>query len=328
MRVRRHGRPLLWLLLPTLLAQGVIATTSAEDSHLSSLARRATDATEYDELALAGSSKPPTDTPNRDIGTKDAPVDGRDGKPHAGPWVGKDAPDSTNGKKKKKPAAGGTDEKVPAAVSRLEKEGYADAVADDGVVPEKNDGVMDDPARKAPEQGTTGTEGGVSERNKKQKMKEEKTGEKSERKPKAPKEAPPLPHSEEEKIKESNAKSGKDVVGEEVVPEKPKGAQGLEVRFSLLYLIYGSSLTISYRDQLIYRRHRREELRRTALEHLPRPASISSTRCPSPKARSALSKRHRQRRQTRAPPPPRPLPPARRTKVSSNRSTPSSSPWS
>ena len=59
---------------------------------------------------------------------------------------------------------------------------------------------MNDPSRELPRQGTTGTEGGVSEKDKARKAQEGQTGEKLEKKPDSPKEAPPLPLSEQEKI--------------------------------------------------------------------------------------------------------------------------------
>ena len=61
-------------------------------------------------------------------------------------------------------------------------------------------------------------------RGKKQKAKESKSGEKAERKPSAPKEAPVLPHSEQQRLKGSVSKE------EDPVVEKPKGAPGLAVR--------------------------------------------------------------------------------------------------
>ncbi|GAM84173.1 hypothetical protein ANO11243_021660 [Dothideomycetidae sp. 11243] len=217
MRVRRHGRPLVWLLLPALIAQGVASASPDGHSGLTSFVRRAaTDSSELEGVAISPLAK--KSDANKDIGTKDAPVDGRDGKPHAGPWVGKDTAT------KKKPVLNDDDdEKTPAAVSRLEKEG------DGSLIPEKNDGVMDDPNRKAPQKGTTGTEGGVSEKSKKQEAKESKTGEKAEKKPTSPKEAPPLPHSEVEKIKESGKTTKvSDKADDLTTAEKPKGAQGLE----------------------------------------------------------------------------------------------------
>ncbi|KAI9800729.1 MAG: hypothetical protein M1833_003145 [Piccolia ochrophora] len=125
-----------------------------------------------------------------ELGTKDAPVDGQDGKPHAGPWVesGSASPDE------KKPQAGGDEEPL------INKKPKPRPLADP-VIPEVNDGVMDDPHRESPKKGTTGTEGGVTEKDRDRKAQEGQTGEKTEKKPDPPKEAPPLPHSEAEKIK-------------------------------------------------------------------------------------------------------------------------------
>lgn len=86
-------------------------------------------------------------------GTLDAPVDGKDGKPHDGPWV------ESDGK----------------------------------TTPNSNEGVMGDPSRLGPKEGTRGTEGGMTEKTKDTKQYKDK-------KPETPKEARPLPHSEQEKI--------------------------------------------------------------------------------------------------------------------------------
>lgn len=49
---------------------------------------------------------------------------------------------------------------------------------------------------------TTGLEGGVSEKDTQRQTNEAATGEKAPARPEAPKEAPPLPHSEEEKLRD------------------------------------------------------------------------------------------------------------------------------
>lgn len=135
-----------------------------------------------------------------DVGTKDAPVDGKDGKPHAGPFVGSEKDFKKDSKKSKTSSEDG--ELV------LGKDEYADLKAPDGgKIPAVNDGVMDDPNRELPKQGTTGTEGGVSEKDKARKAKEGQTGEKLEKKPDSPKEAPPLPVSEQAKLKSEKTKS-------------------------------------------------------------------------------------------------------------------------
>jgi len=154
-----------------------------------------------------------------EIGTKDAPVDGKDGKPHAGPFVGteKDAK-----KDPKKPSSGSEEGEL--VVGKLE---HPEVVtADGGKIPTSNDGVMDDPHRQVPKEGTTGTEGGVSEKDKQRKAQEGQTGEKLEKKPDSPKEAPPLPHSEKTKIKNEKTKL-KEVDGD--ADEAGEGLAGLEV---------------------------------------------------------------------------------------------------
>lgn len=128
------------------------------------------------------------------IGTKDAPVDGNDGKPHAGPFVDRLKPEPTL-------AALENELAVPASKATL-KGAPEDITYHEGQkIPETNDGVMDDAERSLPKQGTTGTEGGVSQKERDRKAAEGLTGLKVEKTPEPPKQAPPLPHSEEKLVK-------------------------------------------------------------------------------------------------------------------------------
>jgi Ca2+/H+ antiporter, TMEM165/GDT1 family len=140
-----------------------------------------------------------------DVGTKAAPVDGKDGMPHEGPFVDTD--------RKKDVSDGEAKKDLPPLKGRPEDP----TIVNGQKIPDVNDGVMDDRNRPPPKEGTTGTEGGVSEKDKARKAKEGITGEKVEKKPETPKEAPPLPHSEEEKIL-SDKESKK-----ETTKEKTKG---------------------------------------------------------------------------------------------------------
>jgi hypothetical protein len=121
-------------------------------------------------------------------GTLDAPVDGKDGKPHAGPWV-----ETSAERDRKKEKADG---KVPVKSDATESSAEHHHIGPDGKpMPHSNGGVMDDPHRLGPKEGTRGTEGGVSEKSKESKLAAEKV-------PERPKEIPPLPHSEQEKMPE------------------------------------------------------------------------------------------------------------------------------
>ncbi|KAJ5198124.1 uncharacterized protein N7498_007241 [Penicillium cinerascens] len=121
-------------------------------------------------------------------GAQDVPVDGQDGRPHAGPWV------ETGAERDRKSAKGSDDidlvstkydSKFPSSEHLSTEEGK--------MIPHSNGGVMDDPNRAGPREGTRGTEGGVSEKKKENQYNAEKV-------PGGPKEAPPLPHSEEKKL--------------------------------------------------------------------------------------------------------------------------------
>ena len=226
MRFRRHGTPLLWLVWCSLFAHSIAATLPDTKKALSS--KDTAPLVNEEDLAIATSIKSPG--AGKEIGTKDAPVDGRDGKPHAGPWVGKDVDAS------KKPALVETEDRVPLS----KKEKYTNGQG--GAIPDKNDGVMDDENRKAPQVGTTGTEGGVSAKSEKQKAAESVTGEKLEKKPASPKEGTEvhgLSVAEEERIRKHNVKTGKvteRTPDKEKDTEKPRGAQGLEVSIRLYAL--------------------------------------------------------------------------------------------
>jgi Ca2+/H+ antiporter, TMEM165/GDT1 family len=194
MRLRIRQRhlpvPLLLFLLPTL----VIALTTDSRAKPGSVQHLADDASASKAPALPPSAKP------EDIGTKDAPVDGLDGKPHAGPFV----------EKPKKPAA------------VVEELGASSRLADqkDSSEPES---VMEDRGdREAQPKGPTGTEGGVSEKDKERKEKQ-MSGDYVEKKvpPKMPVNHP----SEEDPVQYAKTKTEK----EGSPAEKPKGAQGLEV---------------------------------------------------------------------------------------------------
>lgn len=118
------------------------------------------------------------------VGRKDAPVDGKDGRPHEGPWIETEA-ERTRKKSTKDSSADDT--------QSADKTTGKDSSA---VYPESNDGVMDDRNRAGPKEGTRGTEGGISEKSREK----QETLESVEKKPEAPKEVPSLPHAEEEKI--------------------------------------------------------------------------------------------------------------------------------
>ncbi len=249
MKLRQRPSPLLLLLLPCLhftyairsseqvaaLAEGKIAGPSP------SLPANIAVQTSLDSVLLAkdipaevkdGETSASVKKSDTGLGTKNAPLDGKDGRPHQGPFV-----ETSAERDRKKAKESGDDETASSLkkpVSKEETQGVSSA--DGRKMPEtnRNDGVMDDPNRLGPKEGTRGTEGGISEKNRMGKTQEGTTGlAKSEKKPDPPKEIPPLPHSEQEKLGKTDTKdSGKK--GKEIGiddDEKPKGKQlgGLEV---------------------------------------------------------------------------------------------------
>ncbi|KAJ5594331.1 uncharacterized protein N7459_000539 [Penicillium hispanicum] len=112
-------------------------------------------------------------------GSPDVPVDGKDGRPHAGPWVETSAErDRKNNRASDEADLVSTkfDAKIPSSQHLSTEEGE--------MIPHSNRGVMDDPQRAGPKEGTRGTEGGVSEKGKQNQNVEKVPG--------SPKEAPPL----------------------------------------------------------------------------------------------------------------------------------------
>lgn len=227
MKFRRRPAPLLLLLLPSI---ATALSAAAQDNSQSTLTKNSP----ARDARIDPNPSPLVDLNTKskyEIGTKDAPVDGRDGKPHAGPFVGTEKDLKKEIKKTKSSSEDG--ELV------ISKDEHPELVtADGGKIPKVNDGVMDDPHRQLPKQGTTGTEGGVTVKDKERKAQEGQTGEKLEKKPDSPKEAPPLPPSEQPKIKGEKTKVKEvDVDGDEA----GEGLAGLEVMLRMLILL--STLT-------------------------------------------------------------------------------------
>ncbi|KAF2111710.1 hypothetical protein BDV96DRAFT_498969 [Lophiotrema nucula] len=184
MRLRQSRTPALLLLLPTLRVLAASISTEADEQQVA----RAV-APDYSDVSTLPAASP---TPGSK-GTKDAPFDGLDGKPHEGPFLD-DKPTIPKGSD-----PSGIEEVRPGVTrisnsptNQMTKEQWKDLVAD-------GTGVMEDPNRASPK-GNTGTEGGVSEKDKTRQDHEERTGEKLEKVPESPKEAPPLPHGEQERL--------------------------------------------------------------------------------------------------------------------------------
>lgn len=187
MRLQHRRSPFLLLLIPSLAATSALAASSSASSSSSNTHsnKEVSGGFAYQSPETSGSAL----GKKYDVGTKDAPVDGIDGRPHEGPFVEiENLRKTTNGGDSKKDHPPLKDRPSDPTIFEGKK------------IPESNDGVMDDKNRPEPKEGTTGTSGGVSEKDKARKAKEGKTGEKIENKPDPPKEVPPLPHSEQEKI--------------------------------------------------------------------------------------------------------------------------------
>lgn len=212
-RQQRLPIPLLLLLLPT-LASALVPDSRAKPGSVQHLAD---DASASKAPALPPSVKP------EDVGTKDAPVDGLDGKPHAGPFV----------------------EKPKKAAAVVEDLGTSPQLADqkdktDGWVAPEPDSVMEDRGdRGAQPKGPTGTEGGVSEKDKERKEKQMMGDYVVEKK--VPPKLPVNHQNEEDPTQYAKAKAEK----EGSTTEKPKGAQGLEVSLPTISRVVSVYVLIS-----------------------------------------------------------------------------------
>ena len=180
-------------------------------------------AKEASHASLPSASQQPALPVVDGVGTSVAPVDGKDGKPHSGPWVETDAE-----RDRKKAQESGRPKPSKGT-------GKSASSADGWSLPETNNGVMDDPNRKGPKEGTRGTEGGISEKTKEDK---EDKKDSTEKRPDPPKEAPPLPHSEQTTLEKQTGKEddkkGKEATSEDgdgKKDEKMKELGGLEVRY-------------------------------------------------------------------------------------------------
>jgi len=187
MKLKTSQSSVIFLLLPSLAI-----TAAVSDAPLSK------DTVSTTDILASG----------RGLGTKDAPIDGKDGRPHAGPFVELNVPSSKA-------------DELPPLPSRP-----ADPTIVDGKkIPDIHDGVMVDKAHAGPKKGTTGLEGGVTEKSR-EKILREQQGEIVENKPQTPKEAPPLEHSDHEKIAGGKGSKTTDKSSERTVED----VLGLEVR--------------------------------------------------------------------------------------------------
>ncbi|KAE8160871.1 hypothetical protein BDV40DRAFT_269621 [Aspergillus tamarii] len=195
MKVQRLSSPFILFLLPAIAtALADFAPNPASSLDPTVVERDAT----VPNAAVDGLAAPKV-SPK---GTQDAPVDGKDGRPHAGPWV-----ETSAERDRKKTGTAKTEEQADTkSTEHLGPDGKP--------IPHSNDGVMDDPHRTGPKEGTRGTEGGVSEKQKGSTTPGEKV-------PDSPKEAPPLPHSEQQKAPASEDKEGKISDSKMGVVEKP-----------------------------------------------------------------------------------------------------------
>lgn len=212
MRLRQPGAAALLLLLP---AVQVLSAQTGSDVDDAKVARA-----EASTLSSAAAATAATDLAAAALspkGTKDAPVDGFDGKPHAGPYID----DKTVATKQ---GPGGIEELRPGT-----RKPSTDEKHDLEVQAEDDDSVMNDPNRQSPK-GNTGTEGGVSAKDKERQAQENKGG-KVEKVPESPKEAPELPHGEQQHVKDTQEAS-KEKEKEKDADTRVLGAQGLEVGFT------------------------------------------------------------------------------------------------
>lgn len=220
MRLTKRSSPLLLFLLASCVAAAAVPDTNAKPGSVEHL----------DDLASDSSNTASPPARNPETGTKDAPVDGLDGKPHAGPYVegNRRKPIATIEDISKKK---GISDEVKAITKGGKEDGFE--------IPDKKelDSVMGD--RGDSKDGPKGTEGGVSEKDRKAK----ENGPKEGKKPIAPTEAAEIPaHAPQHgDAKEKPLKKEED---KEKEKEKSKGSFGLEVCFALIFVMRYCILTL------------------------------------------------------------------------------------
>lgn len=205
MILRKNQVGWLLLLLPALSSAAAIGATD-EDTNLN----------------LRGGAAKAGSVAAGKVDVADSVKPAEDGRPQWGPFVSdKDKP--------KKMSPGIVD-----IGSKGTPKSSSDSLSDSVMGDQKDlssefaakDSVMDDPDHVGPKKGTTGTEGGVSEKNKKHKALEKELGGKVEKVPVSPDEARPMSTEEQERL-------GVEVVDDEdatsTSESKAKGAAGIQV---------------------------------------------------------------------------------------------------
>jgi hypothetical protein len=136
------------------------------------------------------------------VGTKDAPVDGKDGRPHAGPFV------ETSAERDRKKAKESGEDEGPISGKKPVPKKSGDSYVEgwDKALPESNDGVMDDPNRSGPKEGTRGTEGGISEKTKDKMAQDGQDVAAAVKLAGKPKGVPPSPPNEQERVRTADTK--------------------------------------------------------------------------------------------------------------------------
>ncbi|MCJ1315956.1 hypothetical protein MMC15_001276 [Xylographa vitiligo] len=232
MKIRRRPLPVSLLLLLYAFPLGYVTASSGEAQDLAEreVPRPTALNPGLDASLTTTLLFKPTNVPA--LGTKDAPVDGKDGRPHSGPFV-----ETAAERDRKKAKESGEEEISMPSKKPVPKDATkGDSLVDswDSAMPESNDGVMDDPNRVGPKEGMRGMAGGISEKTRDQKLQNGQDGVKSEKVPEKPKDAPPLPHSDQEELRlkagEKASKSEKEAVKGDEQKSKPKEKEvgGLE----------------------------------------------------------------------------------------------------
>ena len=223
MRLRFRCSPLLLLLIPSLHSAHALDPTNVPGHKTNDYGHDVAAYAEGKALkqqGLGAAASIPTRLPGSAYDTalraKDAPIDGKDGRPHTGPFVETSAERDRKKKKEK-----GNDKKFSSSEKPLSNPIPSGT-------PDTNDGVMDDPNRKGPKEGTRGTEGGISEKSREKEGQLGIIGDEG-KKPDPPKEAPPLPHSEQE---EAGTTEVADANYDDGDKQKEKELGGLEVSFN------------------------------------------------------------------------------------------------
>ena len=220
----RGALGLLFLLLSLAVAPSIAREKAFDAESLHAIAPKSKDHSPVDAgkgSSLTGSKS--------SVGTKDAPVDGLDGKPHAGPFVEASPDESRRQAASDSLASSHDDSQEHVSSSSTSDKSGESSTGLHGSSADDEEGATSDKSDRSSATRNTGTEGGISEKDRDRKA-QEGLGVGKGRTPDSPKEPIDLPDSIEDRI-DLKEKTEKTTSSQKQSSDKEKSwdAVGLEV---------------------------------------------------------------------------------------------------